>query len=203
MFAFTTSAQSDATASESKAKTEKSSCADKADGEKKACCSKSATGEKKACSSEDKAASTDSKDGKACCASASTGDKKTCSAEEKAACASASKDGKACCSSASTGDKKTCSAEEKAACTGQKDGKACCAKTADAKSSAKPKVKTKTVKAKVTKISNEDFYLKTFDFKPLTLRAFLCVILSMILVNLDASLHPSKRAVLIKCDMVS
>ena len=125
MFAFTTSAQTDAPATESKAKTEKSSCTAKADGEKKACCAKSATGEKKSCSSEEKAACSGKKDGKACCASASTGDKKTCSAEEKAACAAASK-----------------------------DGKACCAKTDDAKSSEKPKVKTKTVKATDAKISN-------------------------------------------------
>ena len=155
MFAFTTSAQSDAPVKVTKGVNDtEATVPAPPKSETKACCAKSATGDKKACSSEDKAASTDSKDGKACCASASTGDKKTCSAEEKAACASASKDGKACCSSASTGDKKTCSAEEKAACTGQKDGNACCAKTADAKSSAKPKVKTKTVKAKDTKISN-------------------------------------------------
>ena len=36
MFAFTTSAQTDAPATDAKAKTEKSSCTDKADGEKKA-----------------------------------------------------------------------------------------------------------------------------------------------------------------------
>ena len=143
MFAFTTSAQSDATATDNKAKTEKSSCNKSADGEKKACCAKSATGDKKACSSEEKAACAGKKDGKACCASASTGEKKTCTAEEKAACAAASKDGKACCSTASTG--------EKAACTGKKDGKACCSKTDDSKSK---KPKTKTVKATNTNISN-------------------------------------------------
>lgn len=137
MFAFTTSAQTDAPATESKAKTEKSSCTAKADGEKKACCAKSADGEKKSC-----------------CAKSANGEKKSCSSEEKAAC-SGKKDGKACCASASTGDKKTCSAEEKAACAAaSKDGKACCAKTDDAKSSEKPKVKTKTVKATDAKISN-------------------------------------------------
>ncbi len=139
MFAFTTSAQSDAPVKVTKGVNDtEATVPAPPKSETKACCAKSATGEKKSCSSEDKAASTGAKDGKACCSSASTG----------------AKDGKACCSSASTADKKSCSSEEKAACSGKKDGKACCAKTADAKSSEKPKVKTKTVKATDTKISN-------------------------------------------------
>ena len=125
MFAFTTSAQTDAPAKVTKGVNDtEATVPAPPKSETKSCCAKSATGDKKSCSSEDKAAST------------------------------GAKDGKACCSSASSAEKKSCSSEEKAACSGKKDGKACCAKTADAKSSEKPKVKTKTVKATDAKISN-------------------------------------------------
>jgi hypothetical protein len=94
MFAFTSSAQTDAPASSGKEKTEKVECSKK-DGEKKACCAKTADGDKKACTEAQKAECAKSGDKKACCSKTAEGEKK------------------ACCSKSTDGDKKSSCSKSK------------------------------------------------------------------------------------------
>jgi hypothetical protein len=82
MFAFTSSAQTDAPASSGKEKTEKVECSKK-DGEKKACCAKTADGDKKACTEAQKAECAKSGDKKACCSKSTDGDKKSSCSKSK------------------------------------------------------------------------------------------------------------------------
>jgi hypothetical protein len=101
MFAFTTSAQTEAPACSGKEKTEKAACTKSADGEKKACCAKTADGEKKACCSK----STD----KSSCSKTAEGDKKACcsKSDDKKACSSKSGDAAPTKGDRTKGDKKT------------------------------------------------------------------------------------------------